>query len=95
MEEALKLTEEETQILQQLKNKLGFKSNVRDEYLTYIIKGCIQDLENRNGLKIDFNDIGHLMFVVDLADLRYTSGDSQMPRNLQLRLHDLIYDKKS
>jgi len=75
-----------------VKARLGIRSNVRDTYLTAIIKGVAKELEVVKGLTLDVtNEDHHLMFVVDLVYWRYQNRDSMegMPRHLQFRLHEL------
>lgn len=84
--------EKEKTCLKLVKSRLGITQNVRDEYITDIIRGVISDLENRNGIVIDGDDFGHLMFVCDYSEYRYSNvGISAIPRHLEMRLHDLIY----
>ena len=74
-----------------LKASLGYKSNVRDELLKIIIAGVIDELRNEKGIALDFDNLAHLMFVVDLSAFRYENkGGGMMPRNLEYRLRNLI-----
>lgn len=75
-----------------VKARLGISSNVRDAYLTAIIKGIVKELESDKGLVLDSTNSYHLMFVVDFATWRYQNRDSQdgIPRHLQFRLHNMI-----
>lgn len=83
------------QALQLTKARLGISSNVRDTYLKAIIQGVEDDLVNRVGIKIDQEDAGLLMFIVDMATYRYENKDKDtIPRHLQLRLHNLMISKK-
>ena len=76
------------------KAKLGISSQIRDEYLTAIIDGVVQELAQINGIDIDLENNIHLMYVVDLSVHRYeNSEDVGLPKNLQLRLHNLIISK--
>ena len=90
-----------TTVLQLVKDRLGVTKPVRDSYLTAIINGVIDELENEKGLAIDLAKPRHLMFVVDYSVWRYESvrepGNApagrvplSMPRHLQFRLHNLI-----
>ncbi len=85
----------EEQALVLTKARIGLSTKVRDEYLEFIIKSVIKELENDEGLSIDLDNPHHLMFVVDFADWRYSNRDSEkgMPRHLQYRLHKLIIKK--
>lgn len=75
-----------------VKDRLGLRSVVRDSYLSAIINGVITELTEEQGLVLTETNPYHLMFVVDLASWRYQNRDSDkaMPRNLQLRLHNLV-----
>lgn len=75
-----------------VKERLGIRSNVRDLYLTAIVKGVIKELEDEKGLSLDGDNSYHLIFVVDYATWEYQSVGSSgsMPRHLQYRLHNLI-----
>lgn len=75
-----------------VKERLGIRTNVRDTYITAIVDGVIEELEDEKGLVLDGANPYHLMFVVDYATWRYQSRDSDgaMPRHLQYRLHNLM-----
>ena len=81
-----------TTILQLVKERLGIRSEVRDIYLSAIIDGVIEELEDEKGLVLIGASPSHLLFVVDYATWRYQSRDSDgtMPRHLQFRMHNLI-----
>jgi hypothetical protein len=74
-----------------VKERLGFKTTVRDIYLTAIVDGVLKELEDEKGLALDRANPYHLMFVVDYSTWRYQNRDSNvgMPRHLQYRLHNL------
>ena len=80
-------------VLQLVKERLGIKSDVRDQYLVAIVEGTTKELEDEKGLVLDGANPYHLMFVVDYATWRYQSRDSNtgMPRHLQYRLHNLFF----
>lgn len=75
-----------------VKERLGFKTTVRDNYLAAIAGGVIKELEDEKGLVLDEANPYHLMFVVDYATWNYQNRDSNagMPRHLQYRLHNLF-----
>nr|WP_309099073.1 hypothetical protein [Fredinandcohnia onubensis] len=79
-------------ILGLVKERLGLRSTVRDNYLTAIIEGVIQELEDEKGINLKADNSYHLLFIVDYATWRYQSRDSEgaMPRHLQFRLHNLV-----
>jgi hypothetical protein len=79
-------------ILKLVKARLGITTAVRDEYLTAIISGIVQELEQEKGIALDMDNMNHLMFCVDYATWRYQSRDESgaMPRHLQFRLHNLM-----
>lgn len=80
-----------TIILQLVKEAIGIKTDVRDIYLTAIIKGIIKELEDEKGLILDGINDYHLLFVVDYVTWSYKNKDGAgMPRHLQFRLHNLI-----
>lgn len=81
-----------TTILVLVKARQGITSNVRDTYLTAIIEGIMQELQDVQGIILNPDNQCHLMFVVDYATWRYQSRDEQggMPRHLQFRLHNLF-----
>lgn len=83
---------DETIVLGIVKERLGIKTNVRDTYLTHIIRGIQQELTDEKGIVLEAEDASHLMFIVDYAAWRYESRDSDkgMPRHLQFRLHNLF-----
>ena len=71
-----------------VKEKLGIKSNKRDEYITAIVDGIISELTDEKGLTLDDSPY-KLMFVVDYSVHRYEK-EPVMPRHLQYRLHNLM-----
>lgn len=79
-------------VLSLVKARLGISSAVRDEYLTSIIDGLIEELEKVQGIPLEPDNQCHIMFVVDYAVWRYQSRDEtgSMPRHLQFRLHNLF-----
>ena len=79
-------------VLDLVKARLGISSNVRDTYLTAIVNGVINELEDVQGLILDMSSPHQLMFVVDYATWRYQNRDQPggMPRHLQFRLHNLV-----
>jgi len=81
-----------TIILQLVKERLGIRSVIRDTYLTAIIDGVVDELEDEKGLVLSSASPSHLLFVVDYATWRYQSRDNEgaMPRHLQFRMHNLI-----
>lgn len=84
-----------TQILELLKVNLGIMTDKRNEYLLSIIDSVISELESEQGIIIDNNDDLHIMFIVDYSAWRYRSrGEGVMPRNLQFRLHNLVFSMK-
>ena len=84
-------TEFKASALDLLKASLGYKSSVRDNLLTIIILGVIDELREEKGITLDFDNSAHLMLVVDLSAFRYESkGGGMMPRNLEYRLRNLI-----
>ena len=84
-------TEFKASALDLLKASLGYKSNVRDVLLKKIIEGVIYELTDEKGIKLEYDNTSHLMFVVDLSAFRYDNkGGNVMPRNLEYRLRNLI-----
>lgn len=81
-----------TTVVELVKERLGIRTAVRDNYLTAIAKGIIKELEDEQGLSLAADNPYHLIFVCDYAAWRYQSRDSVsgMPRHLQFRLHNLI-----
>lgn len=81
-----------SQVLSLVKARLGITSTVRDEYLTYIVEGVIEQLDDEQGITLVSDNANHLMFVVDLSTWRYQNKDAAggMPRHLQYRLHNLM-----
>jgi len=79
-------------VVEIVKARIGISSSVRDAYLTRIIEGVIDELENVQGLSIDLDSPHFLMFVVDFSTWRYQNRDSHegMPRHLQYRLRNLF-----
>lgn len=80
-----------TQILQTVKWRLGISSDVRDKYLTAIIRGVIDDLTKIKGVRLDPDNMEHFMFIVDWAYYRYSNRDDSgdMPRHLRFRLNNI------
>lgn len=79
-------------VLKLVKERLGIKSTVRDDYISKIISGIKSELEKSQGLALDVTDSHHLMFIVDYTAWRYSNRDEAggMPRHLQWRLHNLM-----
>lgn len=86
------LAEQVETVLSLVKARLGIRSDVRDTYISTIIKATAKEMEIVKGLILDVaNEEHHLMFLVDLVTWRYQNRDSMegMPRHLQFRLHEL------
>jgi len=81
-----------TTVVELVKERIGIRSKVRDSYLTAIVNGVINELEDEKGILLGIDNPNHLMFVVDYATWRYQSRDSMsgMPRHLQYRMHNLF-----
>ena len=81
-----------TTILQLVKDRLGFRNTVRDNYITKIIESIIDELEDEKGLTLSEDNLTQLMFIVDYSTWRYQNRDSAegMPRHIQYRLHNLM-----
>lgn len=76
------------------KAQIGITSDVRDVYLTAIIKGVVQELETIQGIVLDLTNSVHLMYVVDLSVYRYENrNETALPINLYRRLNNLIINK--
>lgn len=75
-----------------VKANLNITQDVRDEYLTSIINGVVQQLQNEQGLVLDETNPRHLMFIVDLSAWRYRGrGEAgPMPQHLRFRLNNLM-----
>lgn len=81
------------QILSLTKERIGIRTKVRDEYLTFRIKGVLDEIKKEYKLKLDQENFSHVMFLVDYATWAYDNRDvakQKMPRHLQFRLHNLI-----
>jgi hypothetical protein len=81
-----------TTIVSLVKERLGIRSTVRDNYLTQIATGVVEELEDEKGITLTSGNFNHLLFCVDYTTWRYESvgKDGAMPRHLQFRLHNLI-----
>ena len=80
-----------TQALPIFKSKLGITSTVRDDYLSAILDGIVEELTSIQGIELVETNPAHLMFVVDYAEYRYNNRDNPtQPRHLQWRLHNLM-----
>jgi len=79
-------------ILGLVKANLNITQNVRDDYLTAIINGVIDELTNEQGLILNWDSPYYVQFVVDFAAWRYRSrGESgAMPQHLRFRLNNLF-----
>ena len=75
-----------------VKESIGLRSDVRDGFLTAIIKGTHKQLTTEQGISLDMDNSYHLIFLVDFSAWRYKNRDSSgaIPRHLQFRLHNLI-----
>lgn len=84
-----------------LKDKLGIRSDVRDEYLLYRIKAIVNELEEEKGIQLDGENPDHFMFVVDYAYLKYVEADpnrdehnlQHLRRTIQWKLHNMMIHK--
>lgn len=85
-------TEQLAVVLSLVKESIGLRSNVRDGFLTAIIKGTEKQLTTEQGIPLDMDNPNHLMFLVDFSAWRYKNRDSaeSIPRHLQFRLHNLV-----
>lgn len=79
-------------ILTLVKARIGISSNIRDTYLSAIVESVIKELEYEKGIKLDSENMIHVMFIVDYSTWRYESKGSEksMPRHLKFRLHNLF-----
>ncbi|OIJ17097.1 hypothetical protein BKP37_00735 [Anaerobacillus alkalilacustris] len=79
-------------VMELVKERLGIRSMVRDNYIAAIVEGVITELEDEKGVVLDKDNSSHLLFCVDYATWRYQSRDSEgsLPRHLQFRMHNLI-----
>nr|DAX37119.1 MAG TPA: Head Tail Connector Protein [Caudoviricetes sp.] len=79
-------------LLDLTKYRLGISTNVRDAYISAIIKATIKELEDEKGVKLEVKNDNHLLFISDYCAWRYLSRDKDgaIPRDLQYRLHNLI-----
>ena len=79
-------------ILELVKARLGISTNVRDAYLTAIVKSVIDELQNEKGIVLDPEDMSHVMFVANYSEWRYSNRDSSkaMPKYLQWDLRNLF-----
>lgn len=80
-----------------LKNDLR-KINLDKEtssYLEHRINAAKKDIE-REGIKIDMNNIDHVLIVVDYAAWLYKKRDQNIgfPRHLRFRMNNLLYSQK-
>ena len=85
-------------VVQLVKERVGIRSSTaRDAYITAIVNGVIDELQNEKGLTLSDTDNNHLMFIVDYSTWRYDNRDSKdaMPRHLQYRLHNLVINNKA
>ena len=79
------------QALPIFKSKLGITSTVRDDYLSAILDGVVEELTSIQGIDLVETNPAHLMFVIDYAEYRYNHRDNPtLPRHLQWRLHNLM-----
>ncbi len=80
-------------IVSLVKARLGLTSAVRDTYLTAIIEGVINELEDEEGLVLDGASPNHLMFVVDFATWRYENRGQMgaTPEHLRYRRRKLFF----
>lgn len=79
-----------------VKERLGIRSNVRDEYLASLIEAVKNELLNRQKITIDEQQADEQMFLVDYVVYRYQNvGDlGQMPKHLHWRLKNLFIKKR-
>jgi hypothetical protein len=85
------------QVLKLVKNQLGITINSRDEYITAIIKGTLQELKEVQGLQLELDNNNELLFLVDLVAWRYDSKgeDKAIPERLYWRLRNLMVSKNA
>ena len=81
-----------TTALPLVKANLNITQTVRDDYLTAIISGVVEQLQDEQGLALDVANPYHLQFVVDFSAWRYRARgeDGPMPQNLRFRLNNLM-----
>lgn len=79
-------------LLPLVKENLNIKTNVRDEYLTAIINGVIDELEEEKGIVLDSSNFNHITFIADYSAYRYRSRgeDGGMPADMRFRLNNLF-----
>ena len=84
-------------VLELVKARIGLTAEVRDTYLTAIIEGVINELEDEEGLVLDGASPNHLMFVVDFATWRYENRGQMgaTPEHLRYRRRKLFFKSHS
>lgn len=78
--------------VKQVKYRLGISTELKDEQITLLINGVADDMVNRYGIILNEEDFGHQSLIIDIAKFRYDNNTNAMPRHLDLRLKDLIYE---
>ena len=79
-------------ILALVKSRLGISGNVRDDYLMAITKGVLDELSKVQGLDLEPENNGDLLFIVDYVAWRYDNRETGgfMPRHIYWRLKNLM-----
>lgn len=80
-----------------VKANLNITQPIRDDYLTAIINGVVQQLLDEQGLALDVANPYHLQFVVDFVAWRYRGRgeEGQMPQHLRFRLNNLMIHNRA
>lgn len=78
-----------------LKSDLGILHNKLDDYLIPRINSAKEEIE-KEGIKIDMNNISHVLIVVDYAAWLYRkrTQDIAFPKHLRYRMNNLLFSQK-
>lgn len=79
-----------------LKNDLGRLDNKQDEYLSNRLNSAKKEIE-REGIKIDMDEIEHVLILVDYTAWLYRkrTQDIPFPRHLRYRMNNLLFSQKA
>lgn len=80
----------QTKLLKIVKWRLGITTDIRDEFIKFLIDSTSKEMKNQQKLEFTEDESELTEFVVDYVSFKYNNTEYKgMPRFLQLKLHNL------
>lgn len=84
------MTNQNDEVLKLVKMRLGITSEVRDDFLTHLIRSSLIETYKK-GVVVNFNNDAFLSYIVDLSCFKYKNNDfNELPKYLRYQLNNLL-----